>query len=222
MGHRTLLVAANGRVASRVAAKLSAAGDAPDVLVRDAAKAQRVLVDDRGRPTYRDLFVGELANDETMRGAMSRAAIAFLAVGSGPAQVDLEVTDPGSLEPRWARLIAGVVAELRPTVGLSGEVTTTLPVGAGLSIAGLVALLWAIIEAPNKGWTSQPVLIGFALGIGILVTFIVWELRTAHPMLDVRFFENPRFSAWFTAWRSTAWFAASRTRRSCQGDFGSH
>jgi uncharacterized protein YbjT (DUF2867 family) len=36
------------------------------------------------------LFVGELANDETMRHAMSRAAIAFLAVGSSPAQVDLE------------------------------------------------------------------------------------------------------------------------------------
>jgi NAD(P)H dehydrogenase (quinone) len=90
MGHRTLIVAANGRVASRVAAKLSATGEAPDVLVRDAAKAQRVLVDERGRPTYGDLFVGELANDETMRRAMSRAAIAFLAVGSSPAQVDLE------------------------------------------------------------------------------------------------------------------------------------
>jgi len=90
MDRGTLIVAANGRVASRVAAKLSAAGDPPDVLVRDAAKAQRVLVDERGRPTYRDLVVGELANDETMRRAMSRAAIAFLAVGSSPAQVDLE------------------------------------------------------------------------------------------------------------------------------------
>ena len=90
MDHRTLIVAANGRVASRVAAKLSATGEAPDVLVRDAAKAQRVLVDERGRPTYGDLFVGELANDETMRRAMSRSAIAFLAVGSSPAQVDLE------------------------------------------------------------------------------------------------------------------------------------
>ena len=90
MDHRTLIVAANGRVASRVAAQLSATGEAPDVLVRDAAKAQRVLVDERGRPTYGDLFVGELANDETMRRAMSRSAIAFLAVGSSPAQVDLE------------------------------------------------------------------------------------------------------------------------------------
>ena len=90
MDHGTLIVAANGRVASRVAAKLSATGEAPDVLVRDAPKAQRVLVDERGRPTYGDLFVGDLANDETMRRAMSRAAIAFLAVGSSPAQVDLE------------------------------------------------------------------------------------------------------------------------------------
>lgn len=90
MGRRTLVVAANGRVASRVAATLCEAGDAPDVLVRDAAKAERVLVDERGRSTYRDLFVGELANDDIMRRAMSRAAIAFLAVGSSPAQVDLE------------------------------------------------------------------------------------------------------------------------------------
>jgi len=89
MGDRTLIIAANGRVAHRAAAQLNAIGEAPDVLVRDAAKARRVLVDERGQPTYRDLFVGELTN-ETMRHAMSRAAIAFLAVGSSPAQVDLE------------------------------------------------------------------------------------------------------------------------------------
>jgi NAD(P)H dehydrogenase (quinone) len=36
------------------------------------------------------LVIGELANDETMRRALSGAAIAFLAVGSSPAQADLE------------------------------------------------------------------------------------------------------------------------------------
>jgi uncharacterized protein YbjT (DUF2867 family) len=86
----TLIIAANGRVASRVAAKLSAVGRAPDVHVRDRAKAERILVDDGGRPTYSGMFVGELANDETMRRAMSRASIAFLAVGSSPAQGELE------------------------------------------------------------------------------------------------------------------------------------
>jgi uncharacterized protein YbjT (DUF2867 family) len=90
MGDRTLIIAANGRVARRVVAQLNAMGEAPDVVVRDPAKARRVLVDERGRPTYRDLFVGELANDETMRRAMSGAGVAFLAVGSSPAQVELE------------------------------------------------------------------------------------------------------------------------------------
>src|SRR5213596_1382303 len=34
--------------------------------------------------------------------------------------------------------------------------------------------------------------------------------------------ENPRVTAWLIAWRSTAWFAARRTRRSCHGELGSH
>jgi hypothetical protein len=33
MGDKTLIIAANGRVASRVAAQLNATGEAPDVLV---------------------------------------------------------------------------------------------------------------------------------------------------------------------------------------------
>ncbi len=35
-------------------------------------------------------------------------------------------------------------------------------------------------------------------------------------------FEKPRVSAWLSAFRSIAWLAAKRTRRSCHGDFGSH
>jgi EmrB/QacA subfamily drug resistance transporter len=69
------------------------------------------------------------------------------------------------------------------------------PVGAGLSIVSLGALLWSVIEAPGKGWTSGPILAGFAIGALLLVAFLVWELRSNHPMLDMHFFENPRFSA---------------------------
>jgi Na+/melibiose symporter-like transporter len=39
------------------------------------------------------------------------------------------------------------------------------------------------------------VLGGFAVGIVVLAGFFLWELHSANPMLDVRFFENPRFSA---------------------------
>jgi len=69
------------------------------------------------------------------------------------------------------------------------------PLGSLLSIAGLAILLWAIIEGPSNGWTSTTVLTGFAVGGAILVGFFVWELKCSNPMLDVRFFENPRFSA---------------------------
>ena len=42
---------------------------------------------------------------------------------------------------------------------------------------------------------STSVLGGFVVGGAILAGFFVWELKCANPMLDVRFFENPRFSA---------------------------
>jgi EmrB/QacA subfamily drug resistance transporter len=67
--------------------------------------------------------------------------------------------------------------------------------GAALSIAGLIAVLWAVIEAPTKGWTDSSVVTGFLVGVGILAAFVWWELRSDHPMLDIHFFENRRFSA---------------------------
>lgn len=67
--------------------------------------------------------------------------------------------------------------------------------GAVLSIVGLTALVWSIIEAPERGWTSSGVVGGFALAIVVLATFVQWELRRAEPMLDLRFFTNARFTA---------------------------
>jgi MFS transporter, DHA2 family, multidrug resistance protein len=66
--------------------------------------------------------------------------------------------------------------------------------GALLSIAGLVVLVWAIIEGPGR-WTDPEILGAFALAAVLLGTFILWERRTRFPMLDVGFFRNPRFSA---------------------------
>ncbi len=69
------------------------------------------------------------------------------------------------------------------------------PLGALLSIVGLVLLLWAIIEAPTKGWTDPSVVAALIAGAAVAVGFVLWELHSDHPMLDVRFFENPRFTA---------------------------
>lgn len=69
------------------------------------------------------------------------------------------------------------------------------PLGALLSIVGLGTLLWAVIEGPTRGWTSSAVITGFVAGIVLLVLFMWWEVTTKHPMLNIRFFKNPRFSA---------------------------
>jgi EmrB/QacA subfamily drug resistance transporter len=69
------------------------------------------------------------------------------------------------------------------------------PVGVALSIVGLVTLVYAIIEAPNHGWTATSTVIEFAAAAVLLAAFVWWELHTDHPMLNVRFFENRRFTA---------------------------
>ena len=66
--------------------------------------------------------------------------------------------------------------------------------GAGLSIVALGSLLWAIIEAPEKGWTSVPVVVAGLIGVLLFVGFLMWERHTPSPMLDLSFFSNPRFS----------------------------
>ena len=68
-------------------------------------------------------------------------------------------------------------------------------VGAGLSIVALVALVASIIEAPSNGWTDPLILAGFAVAVGAMVAFVLWERYVDEPMLDVRFFANARFSA---------------------------
>jgi EmrB/QacA subfamily drug resistance transporter len=68
-------------------------------------------------------------------------------------------------------------------------------VGAFLSIAGLGALVYAIIEAPSRGWLSGSTLAAFSIAIAVLLAFSAWELRTPEPMLDLRFFRNPQFAA---------------------------
>ncbi|EKT81305.1 drug resistance efflux protein [Rhodococcus opacus M213] len=67
-------------------------------------------------------------------------------------------------------------------------------VGIAASITGITVLVWAIIEAPHHGWTSSVTLGAVALSIAVLIGFVLWELRTEHPILDLRLFRNRRFS----------------------------
>lgn len=67
-------------------------------------------------------------------------------------------------------------------------------VGATLSATALLALVWAVIEAPSRGWTSTAVVGGLVAAALLTTAFIAWERRVASPMLDLAYFRNPRFS----------------------------
>jgi MFS transporter, DHA2 family, multidrug resistance protein len=68
-------------------------------------------------------------------------------------------------------------------------------VGASLSITGLLALVYAIIDGPLQGWGSGRILSSFAIAAVLLGAFAYWESHSEHPMLNLEFFKNPRFSA---------------------------
>jgi EmrB/QacA subfamily drug resistance transporter len=67
-------------------------------------------------------------------------------------------------------------------------------VGAAASVAGIGLLVWTTIEAPGRGWNSAATVGGYLGAVAALALFVVWELRCAEPMLDVRLFTDRRVS----------------------------
>jgi len=67
--------------------------------------------------------------------------------------------------------------------------------GLGLVSAGLLGIVWGLVRANGQGWTSPEIVGAFAAGALLLVAFVRWELRTAAPMLPMRFFQNRTFAA---------------------------
>jgi hypothetical protein len=67
--------------------------------------------------------------------------------------------------------------------------------GALLSILGISALVYAIIEAPVHGWASGETLAAFLLAAVALAAFVARERRTSEPMFDLSLLRDVRFSA---------------------------
>src|SRR5262245_33994674 len=73
-----------------------------------------------------------------------------------------------------------------PPVDVVGLVLSTLTIGP---------LVFTIIEAPDRGWSSTATIVGFTFAASVATVFVAWERRRLHPMLDVSLFRNLRFSA---------------------------
>lgn len=66
-------------------------------------------------------------------------------------------------------------------------------IGAALSVLGLVALVYGLVEAPHFGWADPVTLAALIGGVALLVAFVQWERRTPHPMMPVELFRRSRF-----------------------------
>ncbi|UNO42417.1 MFS transporter [Streptomyces sp. MST-110588] len=70
------------------------------------------------------------------------------------------------------------------------------PVGVLLSVVGLVLLVYGIIKGGQLADFTDPQVLGTVLGgLLVLAGFVLYEKRSDHPSLDIRYFRKPAFSA---------------------------
>jgi len=69
--------------------------------------------------------------------------------------------------------------------------------GASLSVSGVTALVYGIIEQPTQGWSGVTVLTGLVTGVALLAAFTAQQLRARSPMVDLGLFRSARFG-WST------------------------
>lgn len=97
------------------------------------------------------------------------------------------------LDWRWCLLVnapIAVVAVLVAAFFLHDHRPTSAPrldvAGAVLASGGLLAIVYGLGEAEQRGWTSALVLSMFVLGLALLSLFVAVEQRVAHPLLPLR------------------------------------
>jgi EmrB/QacA subfamily drug resistance transporter len=126
------------------------------------------------------------------------SGISGIAVALGPVVGGAIVTGIAWEWIFWINVPIGIVTiplafwGLRETFGPNNRLDL---VGLGLSAAGLFGLVWGVIRGSELGWTANEVV--FSLGAGAVLTtaFVLWEIRTPAPMLNMSFFRNRQFSA---------------------------
>jgi len=73
--------------------------------------------------------------------------------------------------------------------------TTSLDLrGLVLASTGLFGIVFGLVRSQSLGWGSTEVVISLAVGVALVLAFIVQELRTDEPMLPMEFFANRGFA----------------------------
>ena len=140
----------------------------------------------------------------TERGPRAKAiglwgATTGIAVALGPIVGGAVLESSGWQAAFWLKLplAALAFALVLAFVPESGDPSRPRIDRAGLVLSSLAvfALVFTIIEAPEYGWLAARSVVGFAVAVLAFAAFVAQEMRADSPLLDVRLFRNPRFSA---------------------------
>jgi EmrB/QacA subfamily drug resistance transporter len=98
----------------------------------------------------------------------------------------------------WVNIPIGIIAMgfTRRYVRSSGEVTMRRldPAGQVLAVASLAVLVYALIEGPDKGWSSPLILGLFAASLILFAVFIRVERVVKEPLIELGVFKIPSVS----------------------------
>lgn len=68
-------------------------------------------------------------------------------------------------------------------------------VGSGLLLVGLTGTLLGVTKGPSWGWTAPRTLVSLAIGLVVVVIFVLYEARRHAPLVDLTLFKIQEFSA---------------------------
>ena len=129
-------------------------------------------------------------------------AVGGIAVASGPLVGGLVIEGISWQWIFWLNVPVGIalaplaLLRLRETYGTDRALDVP---GLALVSAGLLGLVWGLVNGNADGWTSPRILAALGLGAVLLGAFVRWELRARTPMLPMRFFRSRTFAVANTA-----------------------
>ncbi|WP_158866254.1 MFS transporter [Leifsonia sp. AG29] len=193
-GRRRLLL--TGFVLVGAASFLASVSGSAELLI--AARAAMGLGAELIMPSKLSIITNVFAAEERQKAIAIWAAAASIGIPLGP------IVGGALLQTGWWELIflinvpiviIALVATARLVPESRSPNLTKIDIpGAALSVLGMAALVYAVIEAPTFGWSSGQTLGVLAAALVFLALFVMWDRRAAQPLLPAAMLRNRNVS----------------------------
>jgi len=148
-------------------------------------------------PATLSIVTNTFDRDERGKAIAIWTAVGGMGIGLGPAIGGYLIDRWDWSAAFWIHLPVIAVALIGQTVVKESRdprhIGLDVP-GALTATLGISALVFAVIQGNEAGWTSPLIVGSFAAAAALLVAFVAIERRAEFPMLPLRFFRNRDFT----------------------------